>query len=157
MALVCLDVVIDPTTANEQDMIDLLLNDIDQEHPSLSRNEILMRAAQVKASDMANRNYWSHTDPDGKGMNWIVEQMGYTLPASGYDHSLSGNNIESISANDVDAADIWAAFMASEPHRDHLLGRIPFFEAQDEYGVGYGFNVSSTYDHYWCILVAKHA
>jgi len=156
MALDCLDVVDDPTTANEQDMIDLLVDDIDQEHPSLMRNEILMRAAQVKASDMANRNYFSHTNPDGYGPNWLVTQMGYVLPA-GYSTADDGNDIESISAGDVDAADIWAVFMASEPHRDHLLGRTEFFAEQDEYGVGYAFNSSSTYDHYWVILIAKHA
>lgn len=157
MALTCLDVVVDPTTANEQDMIDLLVGDINQEHPSLARNEILMRAAQVKASDMANRNYFDHTNPDGKGANWLVEQMGYYLPAVGYGHGDSDNNIESISAGDVDADDIWAAFMASDPHKDHLLGRTEFFADQDEYGVGYAFNSSSTFDHYWVVLIAKHA
>lgn len=154
MALACLDVLPEATSQQEQDMIDLLLEDVNQEHPSLTRNETLMRVAQARATDMATRNYFSHTDPDGYGPNYHAEKAGYYLPDA-YGHGDTDNQIESISAGDIDASDIWAAFMASDPHKDHLLGRTEFFAEQDEYGVGYAYNVSSTYDHYWVVLIAR--
>jgi len=50
-----------------------------------------MKAAQIKAEDMAKRNYMAHVDPDGYGMNHFINKAGYKLiPA--FMKSNSANN-----------------------------------------------------------------
>lgn len=43
----------------------------------LTHNDLLDKAAQTKAQDMASRNYWSHNTPDGKEPWYFIEQTGY--------------------------------------------------------------------------------
>ncbi len=43
----------------------------------LSLNSSLATAAQAKADDMAEKDYWSHVSPDGKQPWYFVEQAGY--------------------------------------------------------------------------------
>ncbi len=45
--------------------------------PVLTINSRLDKAAQAKANDMAQRNYWSHNTPDGKEPWYFIEQAGY--------------------------------------------------------------------------------
>ena len=40
-------------------------------------NEILDNAAQAKAEDMAERNYWSHNTPDGQEPWVFIDKVGY--------------------------------------------------------------------------------
>lgn len=40
-------------------------------------NDTLARVAETKALDMANRNYFSHVDPDGYGMNHYINKAGF--------------------------------------------------------------------------------
>jgi uncharacterized protein YkwD len=110
--------------------------------------------AQRRATDMATRDYFSHTNPDGYAANYFVQQAGYILPSS-YGQNDDSNNIECIAAGSSAANLTWFSWMDSPAHKEVLLGEIEFYELQDEYGVGYAFNAGATYDHYWVILTAR--
>lgn len=133
-----------------------LLTDSQQQHANLRCNPTLAQVAQERAEDMANRGYFNHVTPEGFGPNYLVEAAGYVLPDF-YDSSPSANNIESISAGRATAETTWAAWIDNPGYADHLLGRNDFFALQDEYGIGYAFNPSSPFQHYWVVIIAQQA
>jgi uncharacterized protein YkwD len=102
---------------------------------------------------MGTRNYFSHTNLDGYGPNYLVQEAGYILP-SYYDQLLDANNIESICAGSSTASHAWDLLMGSDDHRTHLLGLDPFYALQTDYGIGYAYIPGSTYGHYWVIITA---
>lgn len=51
--------------------------------PSLTANAQLTSAAQAKANDMAARDYWSHSTPDGHEPWWFVTNAGYQYQSTG--------------------------------------------------------------------------
>lgn len=95
---------------------------------SLRLNSQLNQAAQAKADDMADRNYWSHTTPEGKEPWWFID-------TAGYPYSTVGENLAygfSSSSTTV------AGWMNSPGHKANLLN-ITF---QD---VGFGIAQSADY------------
>src|SRR5688572_13077788 len=89
-------------------------------------NDTLAKVAEAKAMDMAKRNYFDHVNPDGYGINYFINQSGYTLNADwlkdkkeNFFESLgSGHDsgVEAVKSLIIDAED------PSKGHRDHLLG-----------------------------------
>jgi len=77
----------------------------------LQVNELLQRAAQLKAEDMAERGYFAHTTPDGKTPWYWLEQAGYVFAAAG----------ENLAVNFVDSEDVTEAWMNSPKHKDNIL------------------------------------
>lgn len=141
----------------EQALLDFMRNDPEQKRPMLNCDPILQRVARERALDMGQRNYFSHTNPDGYGPNYLVRQAGYPLP-SWYGQALDANNIESIAAcTSCDAAFVWQMWMNSPMHRRHILGLDPFFAEQTDYGIGYADVPGSRYVHYWVIITARRA
>lgn len=126
----------------------------EQRRPSLTYEPILGRVARERAADLAQRQYFGHTNPDGLGPNTLVRQAGYVLP-SFYNNAPDGNNIESLTAGSATAEAAWERWMNSPPHRMHFLGLDRFFAEQIEYGVGYASDPASPYRHYWAILTAR--
>lgn len=78
---------------------------------ALSLNSQLSRAAQQKASDMASRDYWSHTSPEGTQPWQIISSVGYSYQAAG----------ENLAYGFSDNAGAVAGWMNSPSHRDNLL------------------------------------
>ncbi|KKR50257.1 MAG: hypothetical protein UU81_C0009G0006 [Microgenomates group bacterium GW2011_GWC1_41_8] len=78
---------------------------------SLQLNTALSRAAEKKAVDMFEDNYWAHTAPDGATpWDFIVTE--------GYSYSYAGENL----ARDFsDSKGVVVAWMNSSSHRDNLL------------------------------------
>ncbi|MCB0211147.1 MAG: CAP domain-containing protein [Anaerolineae bacterium] len=136
------------------ELAELLEQDPGQKRPSLTCNSILAQVAHARAADMAQREYFSHVNPDGHGPNYLVEEAGYILP-SFYSDDPAANNIESIAAGRSTAEATWEQWMASSSHRTHLLGLDSFFAEQIEYGVGYVYDADSPYGHYWVVITAK--
>jgi uncharacterized protein YkwD len=97
-------------------------------------NAQLTSAAFGHSSDMASRNYFSHTSADGRSMVDRVE-------ATGYDWSSLGENIGG-GQRSVD--EIVAGWMRSEGHCANLMN--PRFT---EMGMACARNESSTYALYW--------
>ncbi len=136
----------------EQQIAALLIGHPQQGRPSLTCHPILAQVARARAEDMRDRAYFSHTNPDGFGPNYLVTQAGYVLPDY-YPKEADSNNIESIAAGYPTAAEAWQGWLNSPPHRTHVLAELPFFAAQVEYGIGYASG--GPYGHYWVLLTAE--
>jgi len=131
--------------------------------PKLNWNESLAKAAQMKAEDMASRNYFSHTTPEGYGMNYYINYYGYELPSYML-ASVDLNYFESIAAGSStgkDAIDMLindgGADNESAGHRRHLLGIHELYAKCYDIGIGMAYNPNSTYKYYWSFLVAAHS
>jgi uncharacterized protein YkwD len=129
---------------------------------SLVWNETLAQAAEDKALDMANRNYFAHVDPDGFGMNYYINDYGYALDSM-FLQSKKDNHFESLCAGQPNAYNVVAALIIdkgvpNKAHRNHLLGIGKHYSSLVDIGVGYvqAKNSTSTYQSYVCILIAKH-
>ncbi len=79
--------------------------------PSLQLNGQLNQAAQAKARDMAERNYWSHNTPDGNPP-WVF------VASQSYAYQKLGENLAAGFDSEQSAINGW---MASPPHRENLL------------------------------------
>lgn len=134
----------------EEELELLFRNDPGQHRLNPTRNEILSKVARARAEDMAQRNYFSHTDPDGHQANFLVSQAGYALPNY---FPANSNNVESIGLNYATAAEVWQAWKNSPAHRIHVLGEEPFFADETDYGLGYA---ESNIGRYWVIITAHH-
>lgn len=119
-----------------------------QQRPFMVCNSILASTARQKAMDLANRDYFNHTDPDGVGPNSLIRSAGYPLPGF-YSHDRDGNNVESLAAGYTTAQEAFNAWLESNSHRTHVLGEIEFYAEQVEFGIGYTYLENSTYRHYW--------
>lgn len=98
----------------------------------LQLNSQLNAAAQAKANDMAARNYWSHTTPDG-AEPWVF------VANAGYDYYTAGENLAYGFDSSSTAVTGW---MNSPGHRANLLNTtfadIGFGIANAEDFQGYG-------------------
>lgn len=101
----------------------------------LSLSSTLSTAAQLHSEDMANRNYFSHTTPEGK--TFVDRIIG-----AGYTHfTCLGENI---AAGFSTAQAVFEAWRNSPSHNENMLN--PCFE---EIGIGLAYSASSTYKWYW--------
>lgn len=138
----------------ELQLVKLAREDAGQRRSLMVLHPILNKAAVMKCVDMANRNYGTHTDPDGHGPNWLVRELGYRLP-EWYGDADNSNNIESLLTGGFGKAkDTWESWLASERHRIHVLGLNDFYAGQTNFGVGYAYVPESKMDHFWCFLSA---
>lgn len=88
---------------------------------ALTLNYQLSAAAQAKAQDMVNRNYWSHDTPDGSAP-WAF------IINHGYQYQKAGENLAHGFDNDSETVLGW---MNSPSHRNNLLD-----ESYTEVGFG---------------------
>lgn len=77
----------------------------------LQLNPTLVLAAQMKADDMAQKGYFSHTSPDGKAPWYWLSQAGYNFQAAG----------ENLAINYIDSIDVTNGWMNSPTHRANIL------------------------------------
>ena len=97
---------------------------------ALALNEKLSSAAQAKAKDMADKNYWAHVSPDGKQPWYFFDQAGYKYYKAG----------ENLAYGFLDSDSTITGWMNSESHRENLL------DSQfQEVGFGY-INVANYQD-----------
>lgn len=71
----------------------------------------LVTAAQEKANDMAEKNYFSHHSPEGKGVRDFVLDCGYK-------YRVVGENLAEGWSHSVTLVSAW---MGSELHRSNIL------------------------------------
>lgn len=127
----------------------------------LKWNVTLAKVAEARALDMARRNYFDHTDPDGIGPNHHIHRAGYSLNPDWLKRK-QANNFESIAANYPSASDGIKAMIIgkSSPgfgHRKHLLGMDEWNGSLEDIGIGYVRAPSgSRYKSYLCVIIAKH-
>lgn len=77
----------------------------------LSVNDTLVQAAQLKANDMAQKEYFAHNSPDGQ-TPW------YWFKEAGYQFSYAGENLAVFFG---DSEDVEQAWMNSPAHRANIL------------------------------------
>jgi hypothetical protein len=101
LASIISSVLVDETNVNreEKNILPLLANDL------------LERAAYMKAQDMATDEYFAHTSPDGKSPWYWLDQVDYNYLAAG----------ENLAVNFVDSEDVVNAWMDSPGHRANIL------------------------------------
>jgi uncharacterized protein YkwD len=95
---------------------------------TLALNDKLSRAAQAKANDMAAKDYWSHTTPDGQEP-WVF------VVNAGYEYKKAGENLAYGFRSSEATISGW---MNSPSHKDNLLDS-SYTEA------GFGYANSSNY------------
>ncbi len=78
----------------------------------LNESPELTEAAELKARDMLQRDYFSHWSPDGTSP-W------YWFGLAGYDYRYAGENL---AIGFLDAKDVHRAWVASPSHRENILG-----------------------------------
>jgi len=98
----------------------------------VSVDAALQRAAQGHSDDMAARDYFSHTSPDGV-------TFARRIRAAGYDGRAIAENI---AAGQTSAKDVMSSWMASPGHRTNILNC-----AYRDIGVGYA--TGGSYGTYW--------
>lgn len=103
----------------------------------LSRNKTLDAAARYKSWDMAQRDYFAHTGPNGTtvGVKYIKEKMqceaiGENLQKAGYGDSVAYDGDELPDSNQI-ATDAVTALLNSPGHRENALS--PNYDSQ---GIG---------------------
>ena len=82
-----------------------------QQEAALTLDPQLTAAAQAKADDMVQHNYWSHTAPDGK-TPWSF------IAAAGYPYQTAGENLAYGFQN---ADEVITGWMNSPEHRANIL------------------------------------
>lgn len=98
----------------------------------VSADAALQSAAQGHSDDMAARDYFSHTSPDGSTFAERIRAAGY----------LGGAIAENIAAGQPSAQDVMSAWMASPGHRANILNC-----TYRDIGVGYA--TGGSYGTYW--------
>lgn len=81
--------------------------------PQLKQNQALDQAAQAKAQNMFEENYWAHFAPSGK------DPWGFILRA-GYKFSFAGENL---ARNFYNSEDVIKAWMNSSSHRENIVNK----------------------------------
>ncbi|MFD1769291.1 CAP domain-containing protein [Sphingobacterium suaedae] len=124
-------------------------------------NNQLARVAEYRARDMAERNYFDHTNPEGIGPNYYIVKAGYTLNKD-WTKKRSANNFESIAANHASAVDGIKAFIIGRGspgfmHRKHVLGMDAWNGSLYDIGIGFvRVPNGSAYQTYLSVIIAKH-
>ncbi|GHE29379.1 CAP domain-containing protein [Sphingobacterium griseoflavum] len=124
-------------------------------------NKELARAAELRARDMAERNYFDHSNPEGVGPNHIIVQAGYSLN-SDWLKKRTANNFESIAANHPTAVEGMKAFIIGKGspgfmHRKHVLGMDDWNGSLQDIGIGFvRVPAGAAYKTYMSVIIAKH-
>lgn len=138
---------------NEMILFKRLSSNAEQQRESMKLDPILCMVARQRAVDMARRDYFSHTNPEGLGANILVRRAGFILP-SYYDRSRSANSIESLGMKVGGPKEIVSLWLKSSGHRAHVLGEFDFFRAQTSVGVGVARSREAPYYKYYVFLSA---
>lgn len=102
----------------------------------LNINEKLNKTASFYAQNLAQNNYISHKGLDGQNASDRITKFGYNW-------TTFGENIAAGSDNPTITVERW---MQSSGHKANILN-----SEFCEIGIGYGYNESSNYKHYWTV------
>jgi len=138
-------------TPEAKALASLIYNDPKQTRPSLICNPTLVKVAERKAKDMAERGLVSHFL--GGSPNSRLRDAGLTLPDY-YGNAMS-NQVEALAGGYQTAKSVWHALKVSKDHRQHLLAEIPFYQEQDQIGVAFYKDYSTPHIEYWAVYVTK--
>jgi len=84
---------------------------VDDKLITLSRNDVLDRAAQMKAEHMARNEYFAHYSPDGTSPWYWFDEAGYSYAYAG----------ENLAVHFTDSEDVVEGWMNSPTHRANIM------------------------------------
>lgn len=122
-----------------------------QQRKALYCNKKLSQAALEKAKLMAKSNRISHRI-EYITPNQFLRSRGIQLPDK---YPLLDNQVEAIMGAVATAQESFEVFMTSPDHKAHLLGEYDFVLEQDQIGVGYYKDSSTTHVYYWVIYITS--
>lgn len=128
---------------------------------ALRWNDTLAKVAQAKAEDMMKRNYFEHINPEGKGINIMILEAGYQIPAE-WTEPKSNNYFESLAAGNTTPKEGIIYLLRDSNitdhtkagHRRHLLGIDKFYSNLTDIGIGWAKG-GGKYGSYLCVIIAK--
>ncbi len=129
----------------------ILRDDTRQQRPAMHCNQQLTQAAEMRVARIAGQAVPTHCDSLGRCPNDYAITAGCALV-----YAAGRNDIESLVGGVGLPHEAVAALLRSERHADHLLGRKPFYAAQDEIGVAYLEAPGSTFRYYYVFLSAAN-
>ena len=103
--------------------------------PALRVSVSLTNASKWMSTDMATKNYFSHTDSLGRTFSTRLGAFGYTY---------STTKAENIAAGNATAAKTFAQWKASSGHNTNMLS-----SSFKVIGIGRAYSAGSTYKWYW--------
>ncbi|MFN3316407.1 MAG: CAP domain-containing protein [Raineya sp.] len=123
-------------------------------------NDTLAKVAQAKAEDMAKRNYFDHTNPEGKGINIMILEAGYQIPPE-WTEPKNNNYFESLAAGNTTPKEGIIYLLRDggvidhkkAGHRSHLLGIDKFYSNLTDIGIGWA--KGGKFGTYLCVIIAK--
>lgn len=123
------------TLDQEEDILfDILLTSPYQKRKTMVQHPLLWLAAQKRADDMAEKNYFAHISPTGVAANDVARSVGYVLPDW---YPAGKNNIESISIGGGKPENVALAWLNSKKgHRLQVFGDDEFYREQECIGIG---------------------
>ena len=97
----------------ESSILSLLTNTERQKRgvPALKINNLLNKAATLKAQDMASKGYFDHNSPDGKTPWYWFDKVGYKYKVAG----------ENLAVNFGESKEITTAWMNSPLHEANIV------------------------------------
>jgi uncharacterized protein YkwD len=108
--------------------------------PALAHAAKLSTAALNHSTDMATKNFFSHTGSNGSTVGKRVTAAGYSW---GYVN-------ENIAAGYTTPAQVVSGWLASAGHCANMMNK-----TATQIGVGYAYHANATYKHYWTMVGAK--
>lgn len=137
--------------AKARQLVKLIMEDPDQLRLNISCNVLLVKAATEKAKLMAERGLVQHNL--GGSPNGRLRDVGYKLPP--YYGSAFSNQVEAIAGGYSTAEEVWRGFKNSSVHADHLLGKLDFYQEQDEIGIAFLYDWNTPHVEYWVVYLSK--
>jgi uncharacterized protein YkwD len=127
----------------------------------LKWNDTLARVAEARVYDMAKRDYFDHVNPEGFGINYLINKAGYRLNKEWLEDR-SRNSFESIGMGLVGGDKAIKLLIIDEGvpslgHRKHLLGLTEWNASLVDIGIGYAKRErDGEWETYICVIIAKH-
>jgi hypothetical protein len=139
------------------DSVGVALHEV-QPRQILQPDPLLTQVAEERAMDMARRNYFGHTSPDGKTVNSILCAKGYAIPKEFCQYKTL-NNFESICAGSESGIECINVLLRDEGldppgHRVHLLGLDEFYKTHTKVGAAMAYRRDTDYEYYFVIVTA---
>ena len=126
--------------------------------PPLTNNAFLAQAALTHTSDMAERKYYAHVDPDGIGPNGRILSTKFDLvsiygtdPAANHSENIAAGTNALKTAKEVHKTFIVDAKSSPPKHRNILLGYSSWDKCREagfSYNAGNSKKLGSAYDNY---------
>ena len=108
--------------------------------PALNWNNMLQVAASGHASDMAKKNFFSHTGSDGSSFDQRIAPTGYRLAAGG----------ENIAAGQTSVQAVISTWINSPGHCQNLMS-----SSYRDVGVACARSDAAAYSHYWTMDLGR--